>query len=145
MSEIGKVIDRVATDALAAPLKAAGYQKAGRTWRRRVGDAIQVVNVQASRWNAGADGRFYLNAGVYFPALAARLALFPPTDAPAESACHVGIRPMPQGRRWWAAAASLELGERDEAVRLFAEAIAQAPPAHADELLAWGRTNGLER
>jgi hypothetical protein len=50
-----------------------------------------------------------------------------------------------QGPRWWAAAASLELDERDEAVRLFAEAIAQAPPGHADELLAWGRTNGLER
>jgi type IV secretory pathway TrbF-like protein len=53
VSEIAKVIDRVARDALAAPLKAAAYQKAGRTWRRRVGDAIQVVNVQASRMAPG--------------------------------------------------------------------------------------------
>jgi hypothetical protein len=101
MSEIGRVIDRVAADALTNPLKAAGYQKAGRTWRRRVTDAVQVVNVQASRHNFGADGRFTLNAGVYFPALAARLGLFPPTDAPEESDCHVHTRPMPLGKNWW--------------------------------------------
>jgi hypothetical protein len=85
VSEIGKVIDRVATDALAAPL-------------------ARMADLRAAR------------------------------DELAR-----------QGPRWWAAAASLELGERNEALRLFAEAIAQAPPGHADELLAWGRTNGLER
>ena len=53
MSEIGKVIDRIAIDALAAPLKAAGYRRAGRTWRRRLKDAVQVVHVQASRSNIG--------------------------------------------------------------------------------------------
>jgi hypothetical protein len=71
MSEIGKVIDRIAVDALVAPLKAAGYRRAGRTWRRRLKDAVQVVHVQASRSNVGADGRFTLTAGVYFPPLAA--------------------------------------------------------------------------
>jgi hypothetical protein len=101
VSEIGRVIDRVAADALAAPLKAAGYRRDGRTWRRRLGDHVQVVQVQASRYNVGADGRFLLNAGVYFPALAARLGLFPPTDAPGEADCHVRTRPMPPGRDWW--------------------------------------------
>ena len=101
MSEIGKVIDRVATEALAAPLAAAGFKKTGRTWRRQVGDAVQVVHVQASRHNAGADGEFVLTAGVYFPALAARLALFPPNDSPGEPDCQVRTRPMPPGRNWW--------------------------------------------
>ena len=101
MSEIGRVIDGVAADALGAPLKAAGYRRDGRTWRRRVGETVQVLQVQASQSNVGADGRFLLNAGVYFPALAARLELFPPTDAPLEMDCHVRARPMPPGRQWW--------------------------------------------
>ena len=101
MSEIGRVIDRVAADALAAPLKAVGYRRDGRTWRRRRGDSVQVVQVQASQSNVGADGQFLLNAGVYFPALAARIGLFPPTDAPREMDCQVRTRPMPPGRDWW--------------------------------------------
>jgi hypothetical protein len=101
VSEIGRVIDGVAADALADPLKAVGYRKDGRTWRRNLGDAVQVVQVQASRYNVGANGQFLLNAGVYFPALAARLGLFPPTDAPGEADCHLRTRPMPPGRSWW--------------------------------------------
>ena len=222
MSEIGKLIDRLAADALAAPLKAAGFHKTGRTWRRRAGDAIQVVNVQASKWNAGADGQLLLNAGVYFPSLAVRLALFPPTEAPAEYDCQVRTRPrlpgwagrswlkvrvpavvtpdpaaggmlgnvyawldrranqravrinekavrelrealeqhglpwlermadlrgardylVTRGARWWAVAASLELGDRDQAERLFARVLAEASGG-TDELLSWGRANGL--
>jgi hypothetical protein len=61
-----------------------------------VGDAVQVVHVQASRHNAGANGEFDLTAGVYFPALAARLALFPPNDSPGEPDCQVRTRPMPR-------------------------------------------------
>jgi hypothetical protein len=220
MSEIAKIIDRVATDALAAPLKAAGYRRAGRTWRRHLDHAVQVVHVQASRSNIGADGRFTLNAGVYFPALAARLALFPPIAEPAEYDCHVRTRPLPPGRNWWhvraagvaapepdagrvfgaifswldrradsrapeaneratqtlhealerhalpwlsrvadlrggrdelvrqghlwwAAAASLELEEHAEAIRLFAQALENAVQPHLDELRRWGHKNGL--
>jgi Domain of unknown function (DUF4304) len=221
VSEIGLVIAQVAADALAAPLKKAGFTKSGRTWRRWVGDAAQVIHVQASRHNAGADGRFLLAAGVYFPALATRLALFPPTDTPTESDCHVRTRPMPPGRSWWkvraagvarpdpdagkvlgalfswldrradrradqtnaratrelrealeryampwlarngrlagaryelarsgllwwAAAASLELGDHEVARRLFQQELAGATPDKADELRRWGRLNGLE-
>ncbi len=221
MSEIARVIDRVAADALTGPLSAAGYRQDGRTWRRRLGDAVQVVHLQASRYNAGVDGQFTLNAGVYFPALAARLGLFPPTDSPGEADCHVRTRPMPprrswwkvraasvatpdekagpvlgpvfswldrwadrraslrntratrelgqavvryalpwlervaslpgardelvrHGPLWWAAAASLELGEGAAAAQLFARALAAAAPAKADALRRWGRANGLE-
>jgi hypothetical protein len=48
-----------------------------------------------------------------------------------------------QGLLWWAAAASLDLGEPDEAARLFAQALEKAGPPQADELRRWGRTNGL--
>jgi hypothetical protein len=47
------------------------------------------------------------------------------------------------GSFWWAAAASLELGENTAAARLFAQALA-ATPAKADGLQRWGRVNGLE-
>jgi hypothetical protein len=101
MSEIGQLIHQIAVEALAEPLEAAGFKRSGRTWRRRKGDAVQVITVQGSRANAGADGRFLLNAGVYFPALADRLGLFPLTDLPSEADCHLRTRPMPPGRRWW--------------------------------------------
>ena len=101
MSELGKVIDHIAVEALGDPLKAAGFRRSGRTWRRQMGDAVQVVHVQASRYNAGRDGEFVLNAGVYFPALAARLGLFLPTDTLGEGDCQVRTRPMPPGRNWW--------------------------------------------
>jgi hypothetical protein len=48
-----------------------------------------------------------------------------------------------RGPLWWAAAASLELGEPAAAARLFAQALAAAP-AKADNLRRWGRANGLE-
>jgi Domain of unknown function (DUF4304) len=220
VSEIGLVIAQIAEEALAAPLKRAGFTKSGRTWRRWVGEAAQVIHVQASRSNAGANGRFVLAAGVYFPALADRLGLFPPNDAPTEPDCHVRARPMPPGRRWWkvraagvarrdpdakmlgalfswldrradrraeqtnalasrelreameryampwldrtgtlagardelvrtgplwwAAAASLELGDYEAARRLFQQDLARATPDRADKLRRWGRANRLE-
>jgi hypothetical protein len=51
--------------------------------------------------------------------------------------------PARQGFLWWAAAASLELGEHDEAARLFAQALKKAAAPQGDELRRWGRTNGL--
>jgi hypothetical protein len=49
-----------------------------------------------------------------------------------------------RGPLWWAVAASLELGDRAAAERLYAEALAAADPVQADELRRWGRANGLE-
>jgi hypothetical protein len=102
VSDLSRLIDQIAGEALADPLKTAGYRKTGRTWRRRTDGCIQVVNVQGSRHSGGADGRFYLNLGVYFPALAVRLALFEPTDAPHESDCHFRTRVTPAGKSHWA-------------------------------------------
>lgn len=87
MSDVGKLVDLIAREALAEPLKAAGYRKDGRTWRRRTGESVLVVNVQASRWNDQSGGQFTLNVGVYFPALAEQLAIYPVADKPAECDC----------------------------------------------------------
>lgn len=115
MSEIGKLIDQIGQRALSRPLKAAGFTKSGRTWRRKVDSAVAVLQIQASRRNEGAYGRFWLNAGVYFPALAERIGDFAPTTLPSESDCHVRTRPLPQGRRWWEvrAAGVAVTGEED--------------------------------
>ena len=101
MSDISKLIDGIAVDALGDPLKSAGYRKSGRTWRRRTNDSIQVINVQGSRHSGGASGRFFVNAGVYFPALATRLAIFQPTDTPDESHCHLRTRVTPPRKNGW--------------------------------------------
>jgi hypothetical protein len=50
---------------------------------------------------AVAEGQFVLTTGVYFPPLAARLALFPPSDVPEEPDCQVRTWAMPPGQHWW--------------------------------------------
>ena len=95
MSEIGKAIDQVARDGLAGILRADGFRKKGRTWRRaQHPDVVHVINVQASTSNAGSHGQCTLNAGVYIPALAERLNTFPVTKSPSESECHLRRRPI---------------------------------------------------
>jgi hypothetical protein len=100
--EIGKLINQIVGDALAAPLAAAGFRRSGRTWRRHLdGGIVQVVNVQWSPRRGGMEGWFTLNSGVYFPALAKSLALFPITDSPKEYDCHVRKRPLLPGIGGW--------------------------------------------
>jgi len=219
---IAMLINRIIDEAIAAPLAAAGYKRTGRTWRRYLDDGvIQVVNIQWSPRDGSVEGSFTMNAGVYFPALAESLALFPPTKTPKEHDCHVRERPMIPGRdgwrvrvpglakpdpdlgngriaaffawldrradrkapkqheqatrelreslerhtlpwleevrtlrdardyfkrrgpAFWAAHASLLLGERDEAKRILEQDLARAKPERAAMLRAWGRATGL--
>ena len=87
-----QALDSIANDALGARLKADGFRKSGRTWRRVVDGGIQVVNVQGSMFSTGVDGRCTLNVGVYFPALADALGIGRITDAPTEADCHLRRR-----------------------------------------------------
>jgi hypothetical protein len=220
--EIGKLINRIVDAAIAAPLAAAGFKRAGRTWRRFLGEGVvQVVNVQWSPRTGGVEGWFTLSAGVYFPELARTLATFPVTASPKESDCHVRYRPLLPGRsgwtvrvpgaakpdpdlgtgrvaaffNWldrradrkapgqhekatrelresleqhglpwlervstirgardefmrrgpafWAAHASLVLGERDEARQVLERELARAKPEYAETLREWGQKHGL--
>ena len=220
--EIGKLINRIVDTAIAAPLAAAGFKRAGRTWRRFLDEGVvQVVNVQWSPRSGGVEGWFTLNAGVYFPALARSLAMGAVTASPKEFECHVRYRPLLPGRggwtvrvpgaakldpdlgtgriaaffNWldqradrkapaqhekatrelresleqhgfpwlervstirgardefmrrgpsfWAAHASLVLGERDEARQILERELARAKPEYAETLREWGGKNGL--
>jgi hypothetical protein len=115
--EVAKLVTRIVDEAIARPLANAGYRRSGRTWRRFLDDGtIQVVNVQWSLRHEG-EAWFTLNAGAYFPALAASLALFPVTKTPKEFDCHVRKRPLLPGVSGWqvrvpgAAKADPDLGE----------------------------------
>jgi hypothetical protein len=88
-----QTLDSIANDALGAHLKAHGFRKQGRTWRRRVDDgAIQVINVQGSMFSTGVEGRCALNIAIYIPALAEALGIGRITDAPTEADCHLRRR-----------------------------------------------------
>jgi hypothetical protein len=196
LSQISQAIDRVARHALAATLKADGYLKRARTWRRvSTSGAILVVNVQASTTNVDREGRCTLNAGVYFRALSEVLGIGALTDSPIEAECHLRVRPamlatnrdvwwdlvagnaeseaiasdnlrsayehhgrewltsmqeLPAARAalersgltWWASAASVVLGEREEASRLLRLACERS--AERKEWLSrWGHAHGL--
>ena len=104
MSGIGQCIDAILDAALKATLKADGYARQGRTWRKRPGDGILVVNIQASQSNAGEEGRFTMNLGVSLPALHRLLADRDPPPAPTESQCDLRARigeAMGLGDHWW--------------------------------------------
>ena len=199
MSKSGQALDRVAVTVLAPLLKARGFRKSGRTWRRPVTNlkSIQVINIQGSLWNSDSAGRCALNAGIYFPALAELLGIGRVTDTPTEPDCHLRVRPamlrpsgqdtwfefQPDdetsvqaageaiadlysdfadpwlerfsaidsardelartGQLWWAAAASLELGDRDAARSQLATAIHKAPKTYAPHLVRWGAAHLL--
>jgi hypothetical protein len=50
----------------ASMLKRHGFKKSAFTFTRRQGSVAHFLNLQLSQWNQGADGRFYVNAGVLF-------------------------------------------------------------------------------
>ena len=91
-SDIAKKIDQVAGGELAARLKEHGYRKKGRTFHRRTDEATCIVNVQASVTNAGHEGMFTVNVGVYFPKIEEPLtgALRPTRRASPNAPCGSG-------------------------------------------------------
>ena len=94
MTDTAKALDRIVGIALVGTLKAQGFRKAGRTWRRATNDGvIQVVNVQGSVSNTDSSGRCALNAGLYFPELADVLGIGRVTEAPSDADCHLRVRP----------------------------------------------------
>lgn len=69
-----------------------GFTPSGSTFRRRVGEATQVVNVERSQRNGALAARFYINGSVYLPALDAVIGQ-PLIEGPDEPSCHVRLRP----------------------------------------------------
>ena len=102
----GKAIDDVVALGLAGLLKAAGFKKSARTFRRARDGAIQVLNVQASQGN-GPAARFTINLGVYREEIAALAPGLPVTDQPKEYECvvrqRIGSLMLGGEDRWWEA------------------------------------------
>lgn len=70
MSDVAKRIDAVIRDGLASLMKREGFKKSGRDFSKTDSESVAILNVQASQSNFGANGKFTINLGRYFPSVA---------------------------------------------------------------------------
>lgn len=113
MSDISERIDAVMKAHFGPSLRQLGFKKKGRNFRRRLSDATQIVNVQASQRNSGGQGQFTLNLGIYFPAAAKFVGRYEELDEPTELDCPIRRRigllmPLHQDT-WWSINPNTEL------------------------------------
>ena len=87
-----QLITAVVRTHLKPVLTGRGFKSSGSTFKRRVGEATQVVNVERSSRNGALAARFYINGSVYLPALDAVIGE-PIIEDPDEPSCHVRLRP----------------------------------------------------
>ena len=105
MSESAKRIDGIIREELAPLLKEVGFKKKARNFHREHADRIDVINVQASRYNDASSAKFTVNVGVYYPAIAEMSDALPVKGAPKEYDCtvHSRLGALREDRRdfWW--------------------------------------------
>ena len=101
MSEIAKRITTVVDQGLSSLLKKEGFQKRDISYYRTDGDATQVVSIQSSQGNFANSGRFRVNFGFHFPAVAKVLdGSNPMPEFPREPYCILRAAwSVPD--RWW--------------------------------------------
>lgn len=92
MSEARALIDQIVRESVHPALKARGFRRVGRNFRRNSEGLTQIVNLQASQWNHGDRGQFTLNLGVYFPKAAELHGVFVVTEKPLEPDCLIRMR-----------------------------------------------------
>lgn len=68
-SELDRLLDRVIQEAIVIHLKPRGFKKKGRTFHRRLGEVVQLVNVQLSQGSDLSEKSFYVNVGLAFDAV----------------------------------------------------------------------------
>ena len=68
-TESGRFIDELIRRHIQPVLRERGFVRKARTWNRHRGTFIDVINVQASRWNANDSGSFTVNVGVFLPSV----------------------------------------------------------------------------
>jgi hypothetical protein len=76
---------------LAPMFKRHGFKKEALGFGRRTGTVAHYFNVQLSQWNRGAEGHFYLNAGVMFDDICLLEGKSPPALAKYDD-CHFMVR-----------------------------------------------------
>ena len=113
MSAASKLIDEVIRLELSKSVKAAGFKKRGRNFHRTLPECVQLVNVQASQWNSGANGSFTLNLGVWFPAVAKVARRLTGRNLPREVDCtvrqRIGFLTPERLDKWWEVASETNL------------------------------------
>lgn len=67
MPHASKLIEQIVKAGVTTTLKPLGFRKSGRTFRRIVESAVQVINVQSCKWNTADEASFRVNLGVFFP------------------------------------------------------------------------------
>lgn len=72
-----KMLNAYLKDALSPVLLGAGFKATGRVYRRTVGVALQVVDIQNWKFNDSRRARFTVEVGVCFPRLLAAVADIP--------------------------------------------------------------------
>ncbi len=102
-------LDEVIRAGLAPALRAEGFRKDGRTFRRVRDECIQVVSLQSSRSSTAEEVRFTMNVGVYFRQVRAMLEGCggPGRRGPSESDCtlraQIGSFSPGLAGAWWTA------------------------------------------
>lgn len=115
MSEISKRIDEIVKVRLAPLLKAHGFKKKARNFYRECEDRVELINVQASQFNAGAEGQFTVNVGVYFPAISEITDAPPVKGIPKEYDCtareRIGFLSSENKDTWWSVDNNVDLNK----------------------------------
>lgn len=105
MSDISKRIDAIISANLAPLLKEHGFRKKARNFYRQHEDRIELINVQASQSNEGAEGRFTVNVGVFYPAICAITGAPTVQGMPKEPDCtvreRIGLISADRKDTWW--------------------------------------------
>jgi hypothetical protein len=130
-------------DGLKPPLSAAKFRKKALCFQRRLGDTVQVVDVQLSAGNTAGAVRFYVNVGVAFPALWA-LEDDADDDPWRAHECHFQQRleDLVDAPKWWTVDAGTDRAVLAARLRAVAEALlarldrVRSPRAAIDVLLA---------
>lgn len=86
------LVARLATTSVTPVLRPGGFRKRALTYARRVGEAVQVVNLHLSAANLGERGGFYVNVGVDLDALHRLEGREVPSGPPKEHGCQLRWR-----------------------------------------------------
>lgn len=105
MSEIAKRIDAIIKEGLAPFLKTNGFKKKARNFYREFENRTELINVQASQWNEGNEGKFTINVGVYYPNISEIIDAPSIKGMPKEYDCtvreRVGLLTPEKRDLWW--------------------------------------------
>jgi len=113
MSEISKKIDEIVKVGLAPLLKSHGFKKKARNFYRECEDRIELINVQASQFNAGTEGQFTVNVGVYITAISEITDAPPVKGMPKEYDCtvreRIGLLSSENKDTWWSVDSNVDI------------------------------------